>query len=188
MEESMEQQEDSSLKGYWVYVKNNKYSFFFIGSIIILLFIATSMIIYTMRGFNGNTITQPTTISNQSQSVSRAQVSITASPSQSAEAVITPDQAQSIIIKDQTQPQIASLVSVPYIIASINQYGNNWGTMTLVNPNANIGAVIIKKENGKWKVIEGPGTFFPKQILESIGAPQSLINVFFPPISPSPAL
>lgn len=174
---------------YWTYIKSNKYNLYFIGAIALLLFAIIFLITFMTHSSDRNIVTEPTTIPNQSQTISQvpSTVPVSAAPSQATETVITPDPTQAENIKDQTQQQISQSVAVPYTISNITLYGNNWSLITITNDSVGGGGVIAKKENGQWVVVLGPGTFFPKQQLESIGAPQSLIDNFYPTTSPSPA-
>ena len=65
--------------------------------------------------------------------------------------------------------------------------GTNWATADLNNPNVQAGAIIMEKVNGVWKVIAGPGTFFPPDYVQSLGIPQSVIDSLQVSNSPSPS-
>lgn len=187
---------------YLALIRNNKYNFFFIGAIVILIIIIVLILILTLTTSQKSTTSNGTNKQNHptisvlpssapSQVISQAPspvVSISpASPSQAEKAITTPDPTQAAEIKSQLQSQIGKNIAVPYSIANITLYGSNWSLLTITTTSAGGGGVIAEKQNGQWTVVLGPGTFFPKQQLESIGAPQSLINNFYPTTSPSPA-
>lgn len=80
------------------------------------------------------------------------------------------------IIKDQVRPQIDKLVTINYEISRVKNYNNIWVLLEITNPDAGLANVVLKNENGVWVIKMGPGTFFPKQDLEAIGAPDELIK------------
>ena len=46
----------------------------------------------------------------------------------------------------------------------------------IISPSTDPANVVLKKENGEWKVVMGPGTHFDAQDLTGIGVPQNLIK------------
>jgi hypothetical protein len=79
-------------------------------------------------------------------------------------------------IKTEAKPQIDKLVTVPYDIPKVKMYNEEWAIVEISNPSSDPANVVVKKENGVWKVMLGPGTYFDTDQLTAIGAPQSLID------------
>lgn len=170
-----------------IFLKTNKYNAFFIVAIVLLLFMLVGMIAFiaspTNKSKNNNTQNNNNKTTNTS-----AQETV---PTPENLSITTPNPTEAANIENQVQPQITPLVAVPYTVTSITKYGNTWGSMTLDNPNANIGAVIIKNINGKWKIVAGPGTYFPQKLLQSEGIPTQVLGGYSAPspsisLSPSP--
>lgn len=177
----MEEDKPKLISKYLTYIKNNKYNMYFIIAIAILIFMIVAIISITFNHSSKNS--SLTSISTKTPSSTETTISST--PPSTTESITTPNPTQATVIESQIQPQITQTVTVPYTVSAITEYNKNWGVMSLNNPNSNIGGVIIKNINGTWKVVAGPGSFFPIQQLQSLGAPQSMINNFYPSISPS---
>jgi hypothetical protein len=101
-------------------------------------------------------------------------------PHPSSSTIIVPtiasDNTQEETIKTDAKPQLDKLIEVDYIISKVKTYGDTWAMVEVNNPTTDPANVVLKKENGSWKVMMGPGTQFDAQELIDIGAPQSLIN------------
>jgi len=184
----MENQQKQPNK-YIEYIRNNKYNVYFTAAIAALLILIISMIIIVTstssnKNTSSNTVKTPTSSIQQSNSQNPQSIN-TVSPSITTVSITTPNPTESATIDTQTQPQISPNVAVTYTVSNITKYGNDWGIMTINNPTTGNGTVIIKNVNGSWKVVAGPGTYFPQQQLISIGAPQQLINHFTNPPAPS---
>lgn len=174
------------LNNYIAFIKTHKYNFFFAGAIAILLFLIISMAVIISSN-KGTTTNVSTPTQNNSQNHSSTQNDSTSSKPLP---IITPNPVQATTIENETLPQISPAVAVPYGISDITLYGDSWATMKITNSDVGGGAVIAQKVNGAWKVVMGPGSFFPSDDLQSIGAPQELIdhitNQGGPSESPSP--
>ncbi|HVA96116.1 MAG TPA: hypothetical protein VND99_00525 [Candidatus Acidoferrales bacterium] len=170
------------LNKYIEYIKNNKYNAYFIGAITILLILIISMItIIASSNSSKKTSTVPSISPAQgiSQYPSTDFVSPSISqisPSDSSIPITTPNPTEAAVIENQTKQQIAPNVAVPYTVSGITKYGDNWANMSITNQDVGSAGVIVKKVNGEWKVVMGPGSFFSADQLQSIGAPQALIN------------
>lgn len=81
-----------------------------------------------------------------------------------------------VTIITQTKTELDALISVPYTVTQAKGYGEEWAIIEVSNPTTDPANVVIKKENGSWNVKLGPGTSFEEEQLQSIGAPQSLID------------
>ena len=80
-------------------------------------------------------------------------------------------------IKTAAKPQIDTLVGgASYTMSQIKIYTAEWAIVEITNPNTDPANVVLKKTNGEWKVVMGPGTHFDNSKLLQIGAPQNLIN------------
>jgi hypothetical protein len=188
----MEEEHPNQQNKYLEYLVRNKYNVYFIGAITILFILIISMI--TIIALS-KTAKKSSTVPNQSpiqpspsQEVSQTPSTtfVSHSPSPSSIPITTPNPTEAAVIEDQTKQQILSNSNVPYTVTNTTLYGDNWGTMAITSQSIGGEGVIIQKVNGKWNVVEGPGTFFPPALLESINAPQALIDSFYPPISPTP--
>lgn len=180
-EEPLDTINTDSTSKYLTFVKNNKYSLFFIGAIAILLLISAAMLVIIFARPNNSNKQQASTFSptsSPSQAVSQevqpSTVNISPS-SQATETIITPDPTQAATIENQTQPQITP-GDVHFTYSNIELIGNNWARAVLTNPNVQGGAIIMEKVNNQWKIVAGPGSFFPQQYLQSLGIPQQVIN------------
>jgi hypothetical protein len=101
--------------------------------------------------------------------------------------ITTPMPSQAAAIISQTQPQITPFVAASYTVSKINiDKSGLWAVVMITNPNVGTAAVIEKKENGQWKVVLGPGTYFPQQEIQSAGVPQSLMNSYYSNQQPAP--
>jgi hypothetical protein len=172
----IEQQNQLNDNKYIEFIKKYKYNVYFIGAIVILF----SMIIVMIALIaNSSTKKSSNPTKNTSQKVFQSPSSvINISPSSSTISIMTPNPTQAAVIENQTQPQITPYVTVPYTVSNITQYGDNWATMNITNPDIGGGAVIVQKVNGTWKVVLGPGSSFSPDQLQPLGAPQALINSF----------
>jgi hypothetical protein len=182
----MEEEQLNQPNKYLTYLKNNKYNLYFVIALFILFSMIIAMIALTINHKN-------TSSSNTPVNANPTQADSQLSPSSSYVAptingpIITPDPTQEAVIENQTQPQITP--AVPFTYTHVVEFGNNWATAALKNPDIIGGPIIMKKINGSWKIVAGPGTYFPAQLLQSIGAPQELIDSFNPSsvsVSPSP--
>lgn len=161
------------------FIKNNRYNLSIGAAIFVLLlmiFLLFTILSNSQKNKNVN-IPTPTIAQAGSELPSPAENTPTIM-------ITTPDPTQAAIIENQTAPQITPNVAVPYTVSNITQYGDSWGIMTINNPSVGNGVVIVKKVNDQWQVVLGPGTFFPQDQLQSIGAPQELINHFINPPTP----
>ena len=171
-------EENQYIQKVIAFIKNNKYNVYFISAIAAIVFL---IIIVGSLMFNySSKKNQPNNISTVSQIPSQNTVSQTISPTV---IVMTPNPTQAAVIENQTQEQIAPQVSVPYTVSNIINYGDNWAIIGITNPSAGGAVAIAKKVDGSWKIVLGPGSFFSTQQLQSLGAPQELINSFMPPSS-----
>lgn len=80
-------------------------------------------------------------------------------------------------IKTQAKPQIDKYAATAYDISRVKIYQNIWALIQISNPNSDPANALLKKENGSWKLILGPGTYFSPEQLEAIGAPQEIKTV-----------
>lgn len=143
--------------------------FFFITMSILFFLILLSIIITII---NQNTQQQQTT-QTISPTISTP-TNVIASPeitqptiSQSTEATV---------IKEEIKPQLDQVIPVSYDITKVKQYDDTWGLIQVYNPETDPANAVVKQENGTWNVVLGPGTSFEPEELQSIGAPQQLIN------------
>lgn len=179
----MEDNQEKPSNKYITYIKNNKYNVYFIVAIAVLISMIVAMITITFTHSNTKYSANPSPTQIPLPTTS----SLSNSPSPETPSITTPDPTQAAIIGDQTAPQISPNVAVPYTIQNIKIFSDNWATMQINNPTVGNGLVIVKKINGSWKVEAGPGSYFPMQQLQSIGAPQTLINSMYPSVSISPS-
>ena len=182
MEEELPKQPNK----YITFIKTNKYNLYFVGAIIVILILIIGMLVLVTKSSHSNQAV------NKSPNPTTSQTNIVSpssdiSPSSTTVSFITPNPSQAAIIENQTQPQITPNVAVSYTVSQIKEFGDDWAVMVINNPSVGHAIVIIQKVNNSWKVILGPGSFFTSQQLQSVGAPQSLINSFIPTTSPSPA-
>lgn len=188
MEEELPQQSNK----YIEYFKSHKYNIYALGAILILVILSTILLIATISsGSRKKTITPVQVQPTEGVSAAPSSIPSIVSPSvQVNSQEITPNPTQATVIENQLQPQINTSTPVNYTITSITQFGNNWAKVSINNSSVGGGGVIAKNENGTWKVVYGPASLFPTQILQSIGAPQSLIESFSSSesTSPSPSL
>lgn len=174
---------------YIEYIKANRNNFYIIGAIV-LLFLLSSGLIALIAGRSKTPSTNPSTVNtNPSQSASQLSPSTTNPQPTLDGPIVTPAPTEAAMIENQTQPQITPNVAVPYTVANITKYGNTWATMQITNPDVGNGGLILQKVNGIWKVVLGPGSYFTPDQLQSLGAPQELIDSFnqSPSTSPSPS-
>lgn len=176
----MENKYQIKLNKYLEYIKNNKYSVYFIVALIIMISLIIAMIAITLN-----------TTKKGTSSVPNPKPQAIVSPIPSTVIVTTPDPIQTAEIENQTNPQITPNVAASYTVSTITKYGDTWATMDITNPDVGGAGVVIQKINGRWKVVLGPGSYFSPDQLNSIGAPQQLINSFNvspqPSLSPSPS-
>jgi len=164
---------------YIEYIKNNKYTLYFTAAIAgLLILIIIMIIIITSSSSNKKSLSnitpiQQTPISNSSQIPSSIN---NVSPTENTISVTTPNPTEAAAIESQTQPQITPAASYDY--SDIKEFGDNWATADITNQQVGGGAIILQKINGSWKVIAGPGTFFPPSYLQSLNLPQAVINSF----------
>lgn len=171
----MENKYQITLNKYLEYIKNNKYNVYFIVALAILISLIIAMIAITVN-----------TTKKGTSSVTNPTPQAIVSPIPSLVIITTPDPTQTAEIENQTNPQITPNVAASYTVSTITKYGNNWAYMIITNPDVGNGAVIVKKVNGRWKVVLGPGSYFTPDQLNSIGAPQQLIDSLN--VSPQPSL
>lgn len=189
MEEVQQQNKFTIIKEYF---KNNKYNVYFTVAIGFLLIMIVALIAVIATRSNTNRPTQVTQIepTSSSVSVSPSYATISQEPSAAQLPIMTPAPAQASLIENQVQPQIQQRVTGSYTVTNITQYGDNWGTMNISNTDAGGAGVVIQKVNNTWTVVAGPGSLFPPDLLQSVGAPQELIDNFTvsgPSSSPSPS-
>lgn len=149
------------------YVKNSKYLVLTLLFFVILLIIIFSIIIVPSTNQTGDSPAKIT----PTQSMNRPTITIV-SPTQSQ---LTNTQLLQQI-RNETQPQLDRLITVPYTVSKIKTYGDDWAIVQVTNPTTDPANSIIKKENNNWVVIMGPGTFFEAAELRPLGVPQSLID------------
>lgn len=154
------------------YIKINKYNLSFASAIAIIIFMIIAMIAFVNRQADN----KKTTRRSNSQITKAAYQTPSVTSTSSSIGMTTPEPTEATTIENETQPQITPLVAVSYTVSSIVKFGDTWGIMRITNSTVGGAAVIIKKENGVWKVIAGPGSVFPTDQLQSLGAPQELIN------------
>lgn len=175
----MEEEQIKQPNKYIEYIKTHKYNVYFVVAIVFIIILIISMLVL---------IINPSTNKNISSSPQGGNSPpITPSSKIITPTIIitTPNPTEAAMIGSQTQPQITPNVAVPYTVSEITKYGDNWATMTITNPDVGNGIVILRKVNGDWKVIMGPGSYFSPDKLQSIGAPEQLINQFTNSPSPS---
>lgn len=80
------------------------------------------------------------------------------------------------VIEEQVRPQLASKITISYTVAKIKTYEENWAIMEVTAAQTDPAHVVIRKQNEKWIVVLGPGTYFEEAQLRNIGAPESLIR------------
>lgn len=167
------------------YIKINRYNVAIAAAIAVLLLMIILLFIILANSQKNKKPNVPTPTPSRTGSTLPSPISNTPTI-----VITTPDPTQAAIIENQTAPQITPHVAVQYTVSDITQYGDNWGIMTITNPSVGNGVVIVKKVNNQWQVVLGPGSFFPEQQLQTIGAPQALIDHFTTPptiaVSPSP--
>lgn len=149
MEENVQQNR------YIAYIKKNRYVLFGLVLLVILIAITSLMITFIVKTPRTNETTTPTT---------SPELTVTAVPT-----IIETDE-----VKVQARPQIDPLVDVPYEIPKVRRFENGWAVIQITNPTTDPANVIMKNENGSWKVMLGPGTFFEESDLQAIGAPQDV--------------
>lgn len=94
----------------------------------------------------------------------------------------TPDKSieisseEKLILEKQIAPELEKRTAVEYGISKIKAYENSWAIIQIVNPSTDPANIILRKENGQWRVIFGPGTYFDEQELKDFGAPQNVID------------
>ncbi len=180
----MEEQQQNQPNKYITFLKKYRYNAYFIGAIALLFILIIGMIVLIASSSDKKSAITPS--SKNTQPSSDGSVSTSPSSLPVNLPIITPDPTQATVIQNQVAPQITPNVGVSYTVPSITLYGNDWAVMVIANPNTDNARVILKKENGAWKAIMGPGTAFSPEDLQSIGAPQQLIeNLTQPAISPS---
>jgi len=180
------EEKQSILKKYLAYIKNNKNNVYVIAAIMVIILLTTGLIALIAINSNKNSSGPTPTPSQAAFQISPS----TNNPAPTLDGpIITPEPTETAIIENQTQPQITPNVAAPYTVSNITKYGNTWATMNITNPNVGSGAVIVKKVNNVWTVVMGPGSFFSRDDLQSLGAPQELIDSFItsPSVSVSPS-
>jgi hypothetical protein len=103
----------------------------------------------------------------------------TITPSESPAVTQAPtDSPQVAEIKSQINSQIKKVIApnVSFEYTFVKTYGASWATANIYNPTVGGGLVIVKKVNGTWTVVLGPGSAFSSQQLSTISAPQALVN------------
>jgi hypothetical protein len=154
-------------KSYLDFFKRNKQTFFFVGGAVILLLIIFSLVVISGKN-KVNTIPVP----RVTPAATNASVQKSITPTTST--TISPQERA--IIVTQTKPQLDKLITIDYTIPTVKAYGESWAIMVVNNPNTDPAHIVVKKINGSWKVMMGPGTHFDAQALQAIGAPQGLID------------
>lgn len=174
------------IKSIIEYIKTNRYSVYFLGAIALLIILIIALIT-AIFGVNKN----KTSTSKLSPAPSSQEVSVSPGGNGSGSGqnvpILTPNPTQTTTIENQTQAQILQKSAVPYTVSNITLYGDNWGVMNITNPDVGGAGVIIKKVDGNWTVVMGPGSLFPTEMLQSIGAPQTMIDTLTSQASPSDA-
>jgi len=79
-------------------------------------------------------------------------------------------------IKIQIKPQLDQLIQVDYEISRVKVYEEIWALIQVTNPTTDPANLLLKKENGTWKVLLGPGTHFDDEELNKLGAPAEIKN------------
>ncbi|HSX08824.1 MAG TPA: hypothetical protein VLF93_01600 [Candidatus Saccharimonadales bacterium] len=164
---------------YIEFFKNNKRNLYIIGAICLIFILSFGMIFLTINLKSSS----PTNTTSSNNQTSNPTISTSISPSQISVQITTPNPTEAATIQNQVQPQVTPAVAYTY--SEFKKFGDNWATVVVTNPDITGGGIIMKKVNGTWKIIEGPGSFFPPDLLQSIGAPQQLIDSFNPQVSPS---
>lgn len=137
-----------------------------IGGILLIIMIALATTLLSTDNTNNTVTVQQTT--------SPSVAPIVATPTQQAVGTTTQIENE---ITNQTKPQLDKLIEINYEVTKIKTFeGNSWAILEVSNPTTDPARVIAKKENGVWKVILGPGTYFDESDLRAIGAPPSLYN------------
>jgi hypothetical protein len=95
-------------------------------------------------------------------------------------------------LKTQAKPQIDTKVNnIPYTIAFVKLYSSTWAIVEITNPTTDPANVVLKKVNNYWNVVLGPGTYFDGDTLNTLGAPEQLVNdantVFVQPVKVNPS-
>jgi len=167
-----------SINKYLLFIKGNKYNMYFIAaiSVMIVLIISIITIIFSNNSAKKSAAVSPTNSAQGSFKTPSPSSILNISPSTPPLSITTPNPPEAAAIGNQTQPQITPTVAASYTVSNITKYGNTWAVMTINNPAVGEASVIIEKINNSWKVVMGPGTYFPQEDLQSIGAPQELIN------------
>ncbi len=80
------------------------------------------------------------------------------------------------VMEQQIKPQIDQRVTIPYTISAEKTYSDTWAMVEITSQTTDPANVVLKKENGQWVVILGPGTHFSPDELTNVGAPQNLSN------------
>lgn len=157
MEENISQENTNKMKAALdTILKNKSYILYFSITGLTLLII----IIWTISLFIGN-------INSSNQQIAPTPTITT------NEIVQNPIEIQAI--KSQTKKQIDPLVNnTEYTTSKVKMYPDNWSLIKIKTPDGNSAIVIAKKENNTWKVVMGPGSYFDKDDLDKIGAPQSI--------------
>jgi hypothetical protein len=93
---------------------------------------------------------------------------------------LVPDSAlteqEKAVITEQIKPDLKKLVTIDYTVSKVKAYGTDWAMLQIVNPTTDPAIVVVKKENDRWTIKLGPGTYFDEESLNEIEAPQSLIH------------
>jgi hypothetical protein len=87
---------------------------------------------------------------------------------------VTASPSQASIIYSQVKPALDQKIPIPYSVKKTTSYGEDWAIIEVTIPTTDPANVIVKKENGVWKIKLGPGTSFDPQDLQAIGAPDTL--------------
>ncbi|MGH7203958.1 MAG: hypothetical protein ACREHC_05940 [Candidatus Levyibacteriota bacterium] len=149
----------------------NKYKFniFFFGAVAILLFIVFSIVFISSNNkATKATITVPTPLPKPTYQ--QVVVSPTAIPN------VTFSPQQQTLLENQTVPQIQQKTPANFSVTKVHPYTQDWAIMEISAPDADTAHVIVKRVNETWTIVLGPGTYFDPQQLQSVGAPQTLID------------
>lgn len=157
---------NTNLSSYFI---KNKMAIVFL---VIVLIIVLVIVAFNVKrpAENTNTIALETPIPTTNQIPSNSAASHSEISTSPATTQIDP------VMQQQIKPQIDQRVSVPYAIAAEKTYTDTWAMVQISNPTTDPANIILKKINGQWTVVLGPGTHFSQDELTGIGAPQSLIN------------
>ena len=175
---NMEEEQLKQPNKYIEYIRTNKYNMYFVAAIIVLLVLIVSIVTIIAMSYSTKKapIAPTNTPTQEASPVPLLSPTTSVLPSTSSAYITTPDPSQAAAMENQVQPQISANVGAPYTVSAIKQYGENWAIMKITNPDVGSANVIVKRVNGTWTVMLGPGTHFDQQDLQNIGAPSEILN------------